>query len=265
MKTHNNHSSTDLRLTFNEDEANYDKWRPSYVPELFDEIIKYSDLDQSKRALEIGIGTGLATLPILQTNCKLTAIELGDRLAEYSKRKFAAYNNFEVINTAFEDFHADNNSFDLIYSATAFHWIPEEVGYAKVFKLLKSGGVLALFWNHPSVYHTNYSLHLEIQKIYKKLKPFDKEPVEFESSNCKKIIDVINKYGFKNCHSKLFYNTRTFTADSYIALLNTYSDHIALSIDIKTKLENGVADAINRFGDTLQIYDTMDLYLAQKP
>ena len=29
----------DLRLKFNEDEANYDKWRPSYVPELFEEII----------------------------------------------------------------------------------------------------------------------------------------------------------------------------------------------------------------------------------
>ena len=34
----------DLRLKFNEDESNYDKWRPNYVPELYNEIIRYSDM-----------------------------------------------------------------------------------------------------------------------------------------------------------------------------------------------------------------------------
>jgi 16S rRNA A1518/A1519 N6-dimethyltransferase RsmA/KsgA/DIM1 with predicted DNA glycosylase/AP lyase activity len=113
----------DLRLKFNEDEANYDKWRPSYVPELFKEIIQYSSINEMKHALEIGIGTGQASLPFLQTKCKLTAIEIGEKLAEYSRRKFAPFNNFEVVSIDFESFCADSNTFDLIYSATAFHWI----------------------------------------------------------------------------------------------------------------------------------------------
>ena len=255
----------DLRLTFNEDEANYDKWRPSYVPELFDEIIHYSGIDETKQALEIGIGTGQATLPILQTKCKLTAIELGERLAEYSKIKFASFSDFQVVNIDFESFSTDSNTFDLIYTATAFHWIPEEVGYIKVFNLLKSGGVLALFWNHPFVYRTNDLLHLKIQKVYKEFRPSDKKPIEFDKSDCIKIVEIINQYGFKNCYSKLFYQTRTFTADGYISLLNTYSDHRALPIDVKIKLENGIAAAINSFGGILHVYDTMDLYLAQKP
>ena len=255
----------DLRLTFNEDEANYDKWRPSYVPELFDEIIGYSDIDETKQALEIGIGTGQATLPILQTKCKLTAIEIGGNLAEYSKRKFDSFSNFEIVNIDFESFYANNNTFDLIYSATAFHWIPEEVGYKKVFDLLKSGGVLALFWNHPFVCRTDDLLHLEIQKVYNEFRPSNKKLIEFDKSDCTKIVEIINQYGFKNCYSKLFHQTRTFTADGYIALLNTYSDHRALPIDVKTKLENGIAAAINSFGGILHVYDTMDLYLAQKP
>jgi 16S rRNA A1518/A1519 N6-dimethyltransferase RsmA/KsgA/DIM1 with predicted DNA glycosylase/AP lyase activity len=109
----------DLRMKFNEDEANYDKWRPSYVPELYDEIIRYSGIDETKYALEIGIGTGQASLPFLQTKCKLTAIEIGEKLAECSRRKFASFSNFEVVNIDFQNFCADSNTFDLIYSATA--------------------------------------------------------------------------------------------------------------------------------------------------
>lgn len=83
----------ELKLTFNEDAANYDRWRPTYVPELFREIVEYSGLDETKEALEIGIGTGQATLPILQTGCRVTAAEIGQNLAAYAKSKFQAYQN----------------------------------------------------------------------------------------------------------------------------------------------------------------------------
>lgn len=111
----------DLRLKFNEDVINYDKYRPTYVNELFIEVINYSKLDNTKNALEIGIGTGQATMPILKTGCNLTAIELGENLAVYSKNKFASFDNFNVINIDFESYSSVTNQFYLIYSATAFH------------------------------------------------------------------------------------------------------------------------------------------------
>lgn len=40
-------------------------------------------------------------------------------------------------------------SLNIRYSATAFHWIPEEIGYPKVIQMLKPHGTLALFWNKP--------------------------------------------------------------------------------------------------------------------
>ena len=255
----------DLRLTFNEDEVNYDAWRPSYVPELFEEIIRYAGIDETKRALEIGIGTGQATLPFLETGCQLTAIEIGKNMADYAKRKFASFLNFQIVNIDFESYDTGDDTFDLIYSATAFHWISEEIGYKKVFDLLKSGGTVALFWNHPFVNRADDPLHLEIRKIYDRFKPSDPHPVEFDQRDCKKIIERIHQYGFINCYSKVYYQTRSFTPEGYIALLNTYSDHRALPVDVKTGLESGIADAIRRFGGTLAVYDTMDLYLAQKP
>lgn len=256
----------DLRMKFNEDEENYDKWRPTYVRELFDQIIQYSNIDEISKALEIGIGTGQATLPILKTGAQVTAIEIGAKLAEYSKQKFASYCNFEVVNVDFEDFFSHDQTFNLIYSATAFHWIPEEVGYTKSFELLKPGGVLALFWNHPFVNREDDILHNKIQEVYRKYKLFeDKHPIEFNEKDCAIILNRLKKYGFSNCQSHLFYSVRQFTADEYIGLLNTYSDHRALPKQIKKELETEISILINDCGGILTVYDTIDLYLAQKP
>ncbi|WP_246599671.1 hypothetical protein [Clostridium lacusfryxellense] len=53
----------DKRFTFNEDVKNYDEWRPTYCKELYNDIIQYSELNQNKKAMEVGIGTGQATMP----------------------------------------------------------------------------------------------------------------------------------------------------------------------------------------------------------
>jgi len=92
----------DLRLTFNEVPAEYDRLRPRYTDALFQDVIAFSALDATKKALEIGIGTGQATEPFLKTGCALTAVEIGDRLAEYSRKKFAAFERFQVITQDFE-------------------------------------------------------------------------------------------------------------------------------------------------------------------
>ncbi|MEY8353509.1 class I SAM-dependent methyltransferase [Lachnospiraceae bacterium 54-53] len=255
----------ELRMKFNEDEANYDNWRPIYVSELFNNIIEYSNLNNTKNVLEIGIGTGQATLPILKTGCNVTAIEIGEKLAEYSKQKFIAYNNFNVVNTDFESFNTDSSTYDLIYSATAFHWIPQEVSYPKVYQLLNSGGVLALFWNHPFVAREDDPLHVSIQKIYAKYRPSLQKPIEHNKEKCLEIINTIKQHGFVDVNLKLYYQTRMFDAKSYISLLNTYSDHRAMQEEEKALFENEIIETINRFNTKLNIYDTMDLYLAKKP
>jgi hypothetical protein len=40
-------------------------------------------------------------------------------------------NNPKYVQTVFEDFECPDYSIDLIYSATAFHWIKEEIGHPK--------------------------------------------------------------------------------------------------------------------------------------
>ena len=255
----------DLRFTFNEDVINYDRMRPTYGQKIFDDIINYSELNNLKSALEVGIGTGQATLPILKTGCKVTAVELGKNMAEYVKQKFLEFGNFEVFNLDFERFSAEDDTYDIIYSATAFHWIPEEIGFTKAYRLLKPNGTIALFWNHPFVNRQDEALHNEIRRIYEKYRPNGQAPVEFDESMCSKYADILNEYGFKNIETRIYRQTRGLSADEYISLLNTYSDHRTLDIDIKNGLENEIKKAINKLGGELVIYDTIDLYLARKP
>ena len=254
----------DLRLKFNEDVLNYDKMRPTYVKGLYDDVIRFTELDASKKALEIGIGTGQATQPFLDTGCTLTAVELGGSMAEFTREKFSKYDHFTVVNSDFETFALENNSYDLIYSATAFHWIPEEVGYAKVFNLLKSGGVMALFWNHPA--REEGEFETAIQKIYAKYQNSSKSSVHrFSEEKCLEITETIRKYGFIEVEYKLYHRTRSFDASQYMALLNTYSDHRAWQEEIRVIVEKELSEAINHFGGKIDIQDTIDLYLARKP
>ncbi len=254
----------DLRFTFNEDVLNYDKMRPTYVKELYENIIQFSNLDSNKNALEIGIGTGQATLPFLSTGCNLTAVELGEHMAKFSKEKFAKFHNFDVINSDFESANLKKDDYDLIFSATAFHWIPQEVGYTKVFNLLKSGGVIALFWNHIS--RTDEELEFAMQEVYNKYKSTNKSTIhKFSEEKCLEIAKTIKKYGFVDVGYKLYYQTRLFDAPKYMSLLNTNSDHRARPEDTRILIEKELSNVINIFGGKIEIKDTIDLYLARKP
>lgn len=253
----------DLRTTFNKDEYNYDKARPDYPSELFEEIFKYSNLPTNSNVLEIGIGTGHATLPFIQKGCNLTAVELGDRLAEYCKQKFSAYENFNIINADFLKADLPENHFDMIFSATAFHWIPKDSGYAKVKSLLKPNGVISLFWNHPFVSNTEDETNLASMTVYKKYRPNDKTPIQFDESKCQVILNELAHYGFRDIQSKIYRRTRTLTSEEYINLIKTYSDHNALPEQLRLAFEQDMKQAIDEVGGKINIYNTIDLYLAR--
>lgn len=248
---------------FNTVAEGYDKMRPGYVPELYRDLFAACPMGEGKRALEIGIGTGQATPPVLQTGCDVAAVELGDALSAYTAKKFADQPNFSIVNCRFEDYAAPAASFDLIYSASAFHWIPEEIGYRKVYDLLKPGGVFARFANHP--YRAADALHNAMQKWYAIYMPRSKaEPKPYAMEQAEERAAIALRYGFEDAQCRLYRRERTFTAEEYIRLISTYSDHIALG-DKQAEFYAHIAEEIDRFGGTITISDTLDLEWARKP
>lgn len=259
----------ELGDTFDTVVSTYDKMRPGYPDELYRAVFDYVTIDETSRVLEVGSGSGQATEPFLRTGCALTAVEYGENFSEMLEDKFKAYEKFNVITGKFEDVQLEENSYDLIFSATAFHWVPEETGYPKVFSLLKEGGAFARFANRPQISRDIPELAREIDGLYgayynrfygieSGAKP------QFTEDKARQIAQIPAGYGFKDIEYHLFSRMREFTAKEYVQLLMTYSDHIAIEEKIRTEFLAKIEDAIDRSGGTIIIEDTLDLELARK-
>jgi len=256
--------------TFNTQAELYEKMRPGYPKELYDDLFHLIPIDQNSAVVEIGIGGGQATRPILETGCNLTAVEPGEAFSALCREKFAAYPNFGVMTGKFEDVDFPPERCDLVYSASAFHWVPEEIGYRKVFGMLKSGGAFARFANHPWRDKGNPALAAALDEVYAQYyhayyRSVPKLEDEYTEAQSIRRAEIAAKYGFTDIQHRLYHRERVFTAAEYVQLLGTYSDHINLPDEVRLPFFRAVEDAINAHGGRITIYDTIDLQLARKP
>lgn len=242
----------------------YERFRPSYPCELYERIFRYIHIDESSRVLEIGIGSGKATPPILKTGCSLTAVDPGERFSALCAEKFRSFKNFSMIIGKFEDIPMEAESYDLIFSATAFHWIDEKLGYNKVFSLLKSGGVFARFANHAVAAKDDKALEDKIQELYAY---YMRAPrcVEFRECDAAGIAAKARRYGFCGVEYAMFRSKRRLASNEYVALLGTYSNHLALPAAVRTEFFSKIHDAIEQSGGFITAYNTIDLELARRP
>lgn len=259
-----------LEWTFDTVANKYEKLRPGYTEDLYKMIFDYVLINDSSNVVEVGIGGGQATLPILQTGCTLTAVEYGENFTKLCEEKFKEYKKFSVITDKFENVTFPDSSYDLVYSASAFHWVPEEIGYKKVFDMLKSGGAFARFANHPYKDKGNPVLSDAIDDLYSKYYcayhgKGIKEAKEYTEEQAVQRAQIAEKYGFIDINHALFYRTRTFSAKEYTELLGTYSDHIAIEETLRKEFFSKIEEAINLHGGSFTLYDTIDLQLARKP
>lgn len=250
-----------LNLIFDQSAEAYDRVRPRYVRTLFEDVATYAG--EGRRALEIGAGTGQATDSFLSLGFDVTALEPGADMAAILRRKFGGDPRFRVEEALFQDYECEGG-FDLIYAATSFHWIPEEIGYPKVLSLLKPGGALALFWNHPAPARECAEMDREIQAAIGRHTAWPKpRPFTAEALPRRKL--TLAQYGFREAEARLYESRRNLTAVEHSLLLNTYSDFLSLPPDVLSALSEDIARAIGAHGGTITLHDTIDLYLALRP
>ncbi|MGV5038538.1 class I SAM-dependent methyltransferase, partial [Streptomyces sp. NRAIS4] len=112
-----------LSRTFDEDAELYDRARPGYPPELFDDLAELAGVHPARRVLEVGCGTGQATVPLARRGCRITAVEAGPHMAAVARRNLAGAAAVDVVTAEFENWPLPKEPFDAVVSATAFHWI----------------------------------------------------------------------------------------------------------------------------------------------
>jgi SAM-dependent methyltransferase len=137
---------------FDADAAAYQRTRPVGPPEMFDDLVRLARLSPGDRVVEIGCGTGQATVPLAERGLAVTAIELGPALAQVARRRLAGFPHVEVVTSSFEDWPANQGGADAVVAINCLHWIDPAVRYAKPAGLLKPDGAMVVggwAWARP--------------------------------------------------------------------------------------------------------------------
>jgi SAM-dependent methyltransferase len=235
-----------LRRTFDSAAELYDSARPAYPDELFDDLIELAGLERGARLLEIGCATGKATRPLLERGFSVVCVEMGRHLAERARRNLAAF-PVEIHVAPFETWETEHEAFDLVYAATSWHWVDPAIRYRKAHRLLRPGGHLA-FWSAHHAFPVGFDpFFTEIQEVYDAIgesygeewPPPPPEQLPDES-------DDIQASGlFEDIRVRRYVWELPYTADEYIALLDTFSGHIAMEASKRERLYREIRTKIS--------------------
>jgi SAM-dependent methyltransferase len=129
---------------FDEIAAEYDRHRPAYPGELIDQACQVAGIGSGDLVLEVGCGSGQLTRALLARGLHVTALEPGQNLIALARRNLDGAGAVEFVNARFEDAPLPREQFQVVFSASAFHWVDPEVSWQKAADLLVPGGTLAL-------------------------------------------------------------------------------------------------------------------------
>jgi len=220
-----------LKTAFNEDAENYDRARPGYPETLFDDLSAMTGLGPGAALLEVGCGTGQATVALARRGYRITCVELGDNLAQVARRNLSAFPDVSVENAPFEEWDPGHERFDTVFAAQAWHWLGPDARYRKAAEALKPHGWLAVLDVEHAFPEDTDPFFFEIQKVYDEItveKPsHDEWPPPLPEAVEDMRADFEASGLFKDFRSTRYVWDLMYNADEYIALLNTFSDHIA--------------------------------------
>lgn len=125
----------------------YDRVRPTYPDEAFDDLVEITHVDRRSAILEIGCGTGQATQGLAAIGCSVTAVEPGEVLANLARRRVEAFPNVAIETAKFEEWDSRGRRFDLLIAASSWHWVDPSIGWRRASEVLRPRGWLVILGN----------------------------------------------------------------------------------------------------------------------
>jgi [ribosomal protein S5]-alanine N-acetyltransferase len=138
---------TDERAaTFEPNALAYDRFRPGYPPETFDELPTGDDAT----IIEVGCGTGQATADLAQRAGRVIAIEPGPTLATLAREHTAGHPHVEIRQNTFEQAPLGTAVADGLFAGMSWHWVDPTTGARRLVEVLRDGAVAVFAWHRPA-------------------------------------------------------------------------------------------------------------------
>jgi SAM-dependent methyltransferase len=250
------------RDSFDRVAALYDRSRPRYPEELFDELVRLAGLKPGGRVLEIGPGTGQATLPLARRGLKVLALERSANMARLCCLNLRGFPEVEIRITAFEDWPLEQSAFDLVIAASAFHWLSPRTAFRACARALKPGGGIALVWNFRTTPDDEFQR--DLQRVYTRvgMKPWIARDPEQRIAKQRRAIENSGAFGPVQVRRHPW--SGDYDADRYVGLLRTMSDHAIRPTETRRRLWRGIRRVFARNGGLMTRHHVAGLLFARR-
>jgi SAM-dependent methyltransferase len=257
------------RRVFGADPEAYDRARPGHAERVYEILVERCGLTRGTSVLEVGPGTGQATRRLLELGASpLVALEPNEDLARYLARSVG--DRADICVTALEDADLPAAAFDLATAASSFHWIDPAIGLATLFRTLRPGGWIALWWtgfgdrDRPDPFHDATAQLLE---------GMPKSPVgshragRMPSEGGDPIwLTALADTRFADAAYDRIPWTQTFDAQQIREIFSTFSPFLVVDEERRRRtLDELERIARDEFGDRVEKPIVTALYTARKP
>jgi SAM-dependent methyltransferase len=214
------------RAGFDEVAELYDRARPGFPGDLFDELV--AALPRSPSVVEVGPGTGQATEGLVTRGARVTAVELGANLAAVLARKLPTV---DIVIGAFEDVDLPPGSFDAVVAANSYHWVAPEARFTRPAALLRPGGHLALIAHDQVASPADRGFFDEVRHVFSRHGlPGTHEPVPSHHELVPSFVDEITASpAFDEPSIHRYRWDQRYTARAYAELKRTDSNSRAMA------------------------------------
>jgi SAM-dependent methyltransferase len=257
------------RLSFGGVADLYHRSRPSYPEALVDGVLEFAGAGESDRAVEVGAGTGKATVLFAARGLDVVGIEPSAEMAQLARRNCAGYENVTIEEIEFERWRPPGHEFRLVLSAQAWHWIAPEVRYAAARAALEDGGALAAFWNRPE--WTACDLREQLADAYRlgglagdaddPMNPAARSEGRSEDDFWSE--EIAGASGFDAAEVRRYPWHQDYTTADYLTLLGTHSACVVLDAPERERLLGDIAAAIDARGGRFRMTCATVLCLAR--
>jgi SAM-dependent methyltransferase len=249
--------------TFDAAATSYDRFRPRYPRELFDDLQRAARVDADSRILEVGCGPGVATEEMMARGWSVFAVDPGAQLAKVARDKFGD-DRFAVEVTTFDDWDPRGRHFDLVVSAAAYHWVAPHLRWRKAADVLVGGGHLALIGYRP-VAEGSFEDFGEATRELRVAHGVDDERATPSRADLTALVeatghdigalweamspqgtDVVAGDLFAAPEVRLYPWSTTYSTSEALGLLATYSRYLAMDHDQRAALFSRLAEVVDR-------------------
>jgi len=249
-----------LRETFGKVSKLYDSVRESYPKELIDDIVAFSEIEQESQVLDIGCGSGQATLLFAERGYKITGIDLSKNLVTLAREKTKNFQKMNYLVGSLEETNFIPAYFDLIIAAQSWHWVDQKSSYQKVHTILKKDGSFAPFWKFLQFQQGTFLL--EVKEMLLRLCP--EFPPDFGNTAEVMTKRIIESKLFTSIERREYHATFSYPHQKFLGLIESYSWVQATEEHTRKKLIEEIKTVIDKEEEFLTLPYKYVLLVAKK-